>query len=415
MSVISSDLQQKVNQSLRMAPIMASQITGRSQFTSPLGSLTFSPDGQAVMEGTIQPAGFVDMNSFRWDGILNQTDGIYLAKSIQSTVQKLQIYSPVSGEHIVDIDNYNVLQAALSDITFSPTQMEDGSLSNTQLYGSKELRKKFSNSVSFSMQLNHDLFKLQSYLPAFLCGGLKIRITLAPTSTAFIKDDNALTTATYSLSNMVCTYDVVSVTSNVQQQYIAAYNNNSLQFKIPTWRYSSFTSDAQIESIRITNLGNSNRALLMVPRMVSIVNNPSADSIGRRNANSLRQLSVKIGDSVARVHDTTKGAASLVALLQQAIDNTSSATSINALNYHCSLPYPRGSPEDLDRSSKFMLLVSTELDNTDSSVLSGISKQDITINVDYKDPLPGQVLYTSFVLVDQIVTMGKDVLFKVLA
>ena len=415
MSVISSDLQEKVNNSLKMSPIMASQITGRAQFTSPLGSQIFSPDGSSTVEGVIQPSGFVDMSSFRFEGDLDHSDGIYLSKSIQSTVQRLQVYSPITGEHIIDIENFNVLQAALSDVTFTPFQMEEGSLSSTQLYGSTETRKKFSKGVSFSMQLNHDLFRMSSYLPSFLCGGLKIKITLAPTATAFIKSDPAVTTTTYSLSNLVCCYDVVSVTPAVQSQYIAGYNNNSLQVRIPTWRVSSFTSDAQIESVRVTNLGNSNRALLMVPRMVSTVNNPSADSLGRRTANTLKQLSVKIGDAVARTHNTTKGAASLVALLQQAIDNTSSDTSINAKNYHCALPYPPGSIEDLDRSSKFMLLQSLELDNTDNSVLSGISRQDITVNLEYKDPLPGQVLYTSYVLIDQIITMGKDVLFKVLA
>ena len=415
MAVIASDLAPKMNNSLKMQGIHASQITGRSQFTSSLGSQTFSPDAQGTMEFTIQPTSFVDMLSLRLEGVLDHTAGLRLTKSIQSTIQRLQVYAPTTGEMLCDIDQFNVLQSALSDVTFSQSDMENGTLTNTQLYGSDQIRDQFSTGVSFSMQLNHDLFKLPSYFPSFLTGGLKIKLTLSTPQVAFIKVDNALTNYSYTLRNLTCAYDVVSVTSVVQQQYVNAYNNNAIQLKIPTWRVSSYTSSAQIDNVRITNTGNSNRALLMIPRAVSTINNASADSLGRRTANSLRQLSVKVGDAVSRVHDCSKGASSLVALLQQAIDFTSTSTTINITNYHSALPFTTGSQADLDRSSKFMLLQSLELDNTDSNVLSGISKQDISISLDYASPLPGQVVYTSFVLVDQIVSIGKDIAVKVLA
>ena len=415
MAVISSDLVPKMNNQLKMQNINSSQITGRSQFTSSLGSQVFSPDAQGTLEFQVQPSGFLDTQSLRLEGQIMYSQGLRLTKSIQSVVQRVQIYSPVSGEHVCDIEHFNVLQSSLSDITFSPLEMEEGSLSQTQLYGSDDLRERFYQGVSFSMQLNHDLFKLNSFFPAWLTGGLKIKITLAPKDVAFIKVDNSLTSYSYSMTNLVCAYDVVSVTSLVQQQYINAYNNNSLQFKIPTWRVSNYTSSAQIDNVRITNTGNSNRALMMVARYVSTINNPAADSLGRRTAASLRQLSVKVGDALARTHDTTKGAASVMALLQQAIDFTSCSTTINAKNYHCQLAYPPGSKEDLDRSSKWLLLMSLELDNTDISVLSGISRQDISISLDYEKPLPGDIVYTTFVLVDQICSIGKDVGFKVLS
>lgn len=415
MAVIASDLTPKLNNQLKMQGIHASQITGRSAFTSSLGSQVFSPDAQGTMEFTVQPSGFLDGTSLRLEGVISHTAGIRLTKSIQSVIQRLQIYSPVTGEHVCDIDSFNVLQSALSDVTFSNADMENGSLTNTQLYGSDSMRDQYASGVSFSMQLNHDLFKLSSFFPAFLTGGLKIKITLATPQVAFIKVDNALSTYTYNLNNLVCAYDVVSVSPMVQQQYINAYNNNALQFKIPTWKVSNQTSSAQIENIRVSNAGNSNRALLMVPRYVSTINSATQDSLGRRTAASLRQLSVKVGDAVSRTHNTEKGAASLVALMQQAIDWTSTSTTINMNNYHSSLPFTNGSQADLDRSSKFMLLQSLELDNTDPSVLSGVSRQDISISLDYASPLPGAIVYSTYLLVDQVCTIGKDIGFKVLA
>jgi hypothetical protein len=358
----------------------------------------------------------MDPSSVRIEGQIAFTQGLRLTRSGQSVIEELQIYSPMSGDHIVDLKHFNVLQTALCDLTFSDRDIQEGSLSNTQLYGSDEYREQIYVGTSFSLQLNHDLFKLPSYFPTWLSGGLRIKLTLAPVDKAFMKTDLSLTPGSYdyAMTNMKAAYDVVSVDQRIVQQYNNAFNNNSLQFKIPTWRYSTYTSRAQIDNIRITNLANSNRALLMVPRYVNTVNSATEDSLGRRTAASLRQLSVKIGDAVARTHDTTKGAASLVALMQQAIDFTSTSTSINAKNYHCALPFPPNSKDDLDRSSKFLLLQSLELDNTDPSVLSGISKQDISIAVDYKDPPPGDILYLSFVLVDQIVSLGKDIGFKCL-
>src|SRR5213595_2590715 len=100
MAVISSDLIPKMNNSLKMQGIHSSQITGRSQFTSSLGSQTFSPDAQGTMEFTVQPTGFVDMNSLRLEGVLNFTSGLRLTKSIQSVIQRLQVYAPMTGEHI---------------------------------------------------------------------------------------------------------------------------------------------------------------------------------------------------------------------------------------------------------------------------------------------------------------------------
>lgn len=415
MAVIASDLAPKMNNALKMQGINASQITGRSQFTSSLGSQVFSPETQGEFEFTVQPNGFCDMQSMRFEGQLYFTDGVRLTKSIQSLFQTVQIYTPISGDYICNIDQFNVLQSALSDVTFSPIDMEQGTLANTQLYGSDQLREQYSRGVSFSMQLNHDLLKLPSYFPTWLSGGLKIKLFLAPSRSAMIKVDQSLTNFSYKLTNLTCAYDVVSVTSVVQNQYIQAFNNNALQFKIPTWRVSNQTSSAQIETLRITNAGNSNRALLVVPRYISTINSASQDSHGRRTAHTLRQVTVKVGDAVARVHDTTKGSASLVALLQQAIDFTSTSTCINATNYHSELPFTPGSQGDLDRSSKFMLLQSLELDNTDPGVLSGISRQDISIELNYATPLPEPIVYTSFVLVDQIVSLGKDIACKVLS
>jgi hypothetical protein len=304
---------------------------------------------------------------------------------------------------VCDTDGYNVLQSSLNDVSLTAAESEN-SFAITQLTGTDKYREDIAEGVQFCFIPNLAINRIAKLLPLHIMGEINYTIWVDDTAVSFIKVDQSLTKTGYDIREWETVADVCTVSPEMETLYQSAYQNNRLTFPLTEWRLSPESSDSPVDEKKIETMNNSNRALVIVPRLVSRILNPNVDSF-ERTAQSLRYVQYQIGSNLLARYDCRNGAAMIMTEIQKTLD-WSNNCSITPYNFHCAFKNLTAAEEAL-KSSKFLLVQNLELSRTDESILSGSARIPITYKVEYSDFI-APTSYYSYVLSDGLLTCGKS-------
>ena len=400
MSLLVSDLATKIPSSLRIDSKALGGIVGRTTRTWPTNTQSYSPTSISQINATVPNIGYIDMQSVYFKGILKFTQGLRLTKSIHSIIRRIQVR--IGSEIICDTDGYNVLQSSLNDVLLTATEGEN-SFAITQLTGSDKYREDIASGVQFCFIPNLAINRIAKLLPLHIISDINYTFWLDDTSVAFIKVDQSLTNTGYSIEDLNIVADVCTVSPEMENLYQSAYLNDRLSFPLTEWRLSPEQSDSPVDELKVETMNNSNRALVIVPRLVSRILNANVDSF-QRTAQSLRYIQYQIGSNLLARYDCRNGAAMIMTEIQKTLDWSNNCT-ITPNNFHCAFKNLSAAEEAL-KSSKFLLVQNLELSRTDESILSGSARIPITYRVEYEDFITATSYY-SYVLSDGLLMAGK--------
>ena len=400
MSLLVSDLNLKLPQSLKAEQKFQGGIVGRSTQVYTTQNDRYSPNGVSQITATINPGCFFDAPSVYWRGYLEFTKGLRLTKSIHSLFRRIQVRA--GSEIIMDTDGANVLQAVLNDTTLNDDE-SNHTFAITTLTGSDAYREQIYSGVQFAFVPNLAILRQNKLLPGHYIGELSFTFFLESTDTAFVKVNPALTSYGYQISNFETVVDICSVSPVVESLYQNEYETKGLQFALQNWRMSPFQNDAAVSNLKIDAVGNSNKAIVIVPRLVSRLLQPDVDSF-QRTFQTLKYVQFMIGSNLLSRYACFGGGAQLMQEIQKTV-HMSNNSSITPYNFHCALTGLTAEQEAL-KSSKALIMQNLDLSRGDDSILSGTSRVPITLSLEYSDLIQPTSYYV-YVLTDTLMTCSQ--------
>jgi hypothetical protein len=196
----------------------------------------------------------------------------------------------------------------------------------------------------------------------------------------------------------------------MERLYQNAYSADKLAYPLTTWTHVPFQSQSLVDAFRVETVNNSNRAIIVIPRLVNRLLDPNVDSF-QRTAQSLKYVQISIGSNLLKRYTVDGGAPEIMSQIQKMLD-FSNTGSVTPYNFACQLPGLTAAQEAV-KSSKFIIGQSLETSLFDDTILSGCARLPITISVEYASPIqPTQ--YDVFILSDISLQCGATIGSRVL-
>ena len=284
----------------------------------------------------LNSTGFIDTQHsyLQWDIAINGAvaTGICLEGSSQCVIRTLRIEGS-DGSELERIDNYNVAQAALSDLqvgsnhkntiengmdlsfgapaaaaTFLTSQATD--LTGTAPVVANQAPLLWTNADAGTtkgccMKLMSGLLNNPKYLPCgFVAGGgVVLELTLDTDVIALYDIGQAGTAATYTISNVNYIAQVVEMADSFNEAFRSMLNEQSgIQWAGQTLRGHQFnfqgSAVASTQTVPIAERAKSIKAIYQIFRSQAQINSIDNHSLTRRTFNGCTQYQFRIGSNV---------------------------------------------------------------------------------------------------------------------
>lgn len=364
----------------------------------PASGSTFSDTGTSSILIHIPPVAYLDTKeTFLQFKISATGTNVEYSGNGHCFIRRLQIRSG-AGDVIEDINNYNVLQRMLSDFTVSQ-QLRDNAMSTLEGYGTQAVRRLWSAAgKTVSIQLLAGLFKSQKFLPMkYLKGGMYLEITLDSSVNCMMTSTGA---STYALSEVQLTTSYVSFSQDIDQAVSSAIKTKGLQIHFASFASSVMTSTNSNETIIIPSRYKSLKTVFVVPRLNSVLNVDSSDSLGTRTFNTLTELTLRVDDYLQIPCSATSSAAQVFQELAK------------ALNFNINGIITPALYSTFNSGSGVSFAFGFDLESVDSHV-SGMSEGQLEINV-VNASAPSATRYDVFLHYDSVLDIVENgvIVFK---
>ena len=334
-------------------------------------------------------------------------------------IQRLRIESP-DGSTLEDITDWNVLNAFLHDYTQG---LDNGATISNMIEGQgtavPNTTKSYANnscvaigegaSISVCLPLAPcGVLNANRYLPlGFLRSNLVIEIHLAPAATCLNWETASPTAPGYTLSNVNYVADIISFSSQFNQNYEQMISNIG-GVQISTQTYSNYITNIANAQSALAELiparQKSIKSIFFIMRHTADISTKNIDSLSARQRNALTAFQIKVGGALfpaQEVQGSSTNSSEMGAELYKAfarLADTSLGGKITRANY-------------LSAEGGFAFGLDLEAFANDSSVIESglnVGSQGLPVELIGNLTADGASQLNSYVLSDMILTFTSD-------
>jgi len=313
--------------------------------------------------------------------------GVALATSANDLIYKVDVRSG-DGTLLSSAEHQNMFNRAISNYAID-SSAKAGSLQVSSGYGILAERQGFAagRSYALSLQKLSPFFRsANKYLPLSAMQGISIEITWASSTTAQIVTTG---TSNYAVSSVGLMADLVRFDDVTTSALLKYWVDKGIRLSSVSHQYIPITDSSQLAVLNLNVQKKVIRTLYVFPRMVTTINDPTADSFAT-TTHSLKQVSVTCGDTVGPL---LRNGSSMFLELMKAFDFQVSG-SVNWATW---------------QTSAFCLAFDMEaLSSVVSGFNSSVINQVISLQIEYSSALPGTTRYDCIIEYDSVIDIRPE-------
>ena len=402
-TILTQSIAKAIPHNVKMSSKFESGCISRTTRSYAALNQSYSPNANGVISFKIPSVGWIDVANSYLTGFLDFSEGLMLGRSVHSLIRRCEGLAS-NGQRLFDVDGYNVLCSGIQDVSLTKEEL-DGSQSLQTLTGSDEYRTEIGSGVSFSfMPLIHFL-RSDKFLFSQYTGEVTINLYLDSVQTAFQRVSpgslGQVTDPNFNVSNVKFVCDVVTMDEEIEALTRQAYMDGRLKWNVESWRFTPNQSQSQNYDMKIETINNSVKGLLIIPRDATKITSLNADSFSR-TADTLSKYQIQYGANLMDRVNCDYNAPAAYTELQKLLDFSNTGV-ITPYNWHW-----QGTASKPADSSKFMIGQNMAVVKDDNFQGGYSGKSQVSVLLEYRDPLPHPVSYFCYILHDTSITIGQE-------